>query len=706
MKKREITRFTLYVLLIVLLNIALQNIFFRIDLTSTRSFSLTNASKQMVSELKEPLTVKVYITENLPQPYNNLEQNIQDALQEYALAGNKNFNYDIFNIKNLDDEKAESSNEYEKDAQSYGINPIQIQKVDQSEINLTSAYMGIAFIHADMIETIPVLNPNENIEYIITSTVVKMQQKTSSLLSLEEDIKMKLYLSSDIFQIANELKDYPSKLERVAKELNKDNYNRISYEWIESDDAARAEAGKYGIKPFQFKNNLGEVKEYYASAVLAYKDQYTSFDAIGRGLFGYSIQEPSEIKDQLEGAIERIIGIGSKIAWLQDHGTISLYSRGQNQNGEPSVSALANLVSNRYQLNQASVVNELLPEDADTLIIARPQPMSQFTDWELYQIDQFLMKGKNVAVFMDGFMEYYSQQSMQGQPPAYIPRNTGLEKLLDHYGLSVKKAYIYDEDCFHNQQQDQSGIRDIPIYFAPKINSEKINKDLLYTKGIEEMIALNASPVEIKEELIEGCKAEVLYSSSDTSWIEEEQSSLNTYNPMMIMPPPDDNRASYPMAAILEGSFTSYFSDKGVPERPEPEKPEDEENEEYLIKLDQVSREENMIKSTENGKLFVFGSYMNLADNLIDQNGNSPAAILMMNIIDYMNGNGDFALMRQKGMSYKPLKDIPPSAKTIIKTINIAIVPLLVIVASIIVWLRRKQRQKKLLATFTEANHG
>lgn len=713
-RRHEIIRFALYALVVVLLNIALQTVFFRIDLTANNTYSLTRASRSMVSELEEPLTIKVYITENLPQPYNNLEQTIRDTLQEYSLAGNKNFNYDIYLIKNLDEEKAESSNDFEQDARGYGINPIQIQQVDQSEINLTSAYMGAAFIHADMIETVPVINPNENFEYLITSTVMKMQEKTSKLLSLEDDIHLKLYLSSSIFGLAGELRTYPEQLEAVADSLNKTNYNRISYEWIDPDGQPVPETEDYGFSAFSFKDDFGRVNKYYASAVIEYGDNFTSFDVLSRGLFGYSIQDPAEIEDQLNGVVERLIGIGNKIVWLTGHGTISPYSSQQQQYGEPTVASVMNLISSRYSIKTADLSTELLPDDAGSMIIARPQPFMPYTDWELYQIDQFLMKGGNVAVFMDGFMEYLPQQQgmqMQQQAPVYIPRSTGLEKLLEHYGVSVEQSYVMDENCFHQQQQSAQGIMDIPVYFAPQIKPEKINEEIPYMQGIKGLITLNNSPVKISEELPEGRTASVLFSSSDDSWIVDDPQQINLYNPMMIFPPGEEEKGSYPLAAVVEGSFTSYFADKGVPEMPEPAEDNSADGEagadteEYLIEMDRVSREENMINSTDNGKLFVFGSSMAISDSLVDQNGTSTNSVLIMNIIDEMNGNGDFSLMRKKGLNYNPLDETEPGLKTFVKTFNMAVIPGLVILAGLLVWFRWHRRQRRIAAMFMEADN-
>ncbi|MBI9105461.1 MAG: Gldg family protein [Spirochaetales bacterium] len=706
-KKKELLRFALYALVIVLLNIALQTVFFRIDLTSNNAYSLTDVSRKMAGNLEEPLTVKFYISENLPYPYNNLEQNIKDSLEEYSLAGNRNFNYYVYTVKTAAGAQSAAAAEIEADAKSYGINPIQIQKVDNSEIKLISAYMGAVFIHADMVETIPVINPSENIEYLITSAVTSIQEKTSKLLSLEENISMKLYLSSSLFGVSDDLRTYPEKLTATVDSLNRMNYNRIDFEWFDTDKdaAAGAEAADYGFKPFSYRDEKGALQEAYASAVLEYGETFTSFDVLNKGLFGYSIQDPIQLENELNGVIEKIIGVGNKIAWLADHGTIQMYSDGRAQYGEPTVSAFLTLASERYAVQPVSITEGSIPDDVGSMIIARPQPFTPFNEWELYQIDQFLMKGGNIAVFMDGYMEYIPQpqQGQQQQAPVYIPRNTGLEKLLEHYGVTVEKSFVYDENCFHQQQQSAEGIMDIPVYFAPEIKPGKINSGLPYLDGIKGLIMLNSSPVKISENLPEGRRAEVLFSSSDDSWLADEPEKINLYNPMMIFPPASaEDKQSYPLAAVLEGSFTSYFADKNIPSRPQPEEGTEAPVDNLQFGMDELSRQENMISSTDEGKLFVFGSSFTLSDSLVDKNGTSTNSIMVMNILDELNGKGDFSVMRKKGLSYNPLDETSPVVKTLLKTFNIVVIPILVILAGLLVWFRWVSRQKKIAAMFLE----
>ncbi|MGD8471983.1 MAG: Gldg family protein, partial [Desulfobacteraceae bacterium] len=85
-------KFLIYFVIVVLVNIAGITLFFRMDLTANRMYSISNASKKAVSSLSEPLTIKVFFTKNLPAPHNNTERYLHDMLEEYAIYANKYFN--------------------------------------------------------------------------------------------------------------------------------------------------------------------------------------------------------------------------------------------------------------------------------------------------------------------------------------------------------------------------------------------------------------------------------------------------------------------------------------------------------------------------------------------------------------------------------------------------------------------------------------
>ncbi len=168
------SKFLIYLVVIVLLNAAGITLFFRLDLTSNKIYSLSEASRKVVSTLSEPLTVKVFFNSNLPAPYNNVERYLHDLLEEYAVAGGRYFNYQFYNVSGKENDM---SGENQALAKSYGVHPVQIQNIEQDEVKFQKAYMGMALIHGDIIEPIPTITSTDGLEYQITSSIRKMNNK-------------------------------------------------------------------------------------------------------------------------------------------------------------------------------------------------------------------------------------------------------------------------------------------------------------------------------------------------------------------------------------------------------------------------------------------------------------------------------------------------------------------------------------------------
>ena len=84
-RSQKFAKFIIYLVVVVLVNIAAVTLFFRLDVTANRVYSISAASRQVVSTLTEPLTINVFFTRNLPAPHNNTERYLRDLLEEYAI---------------------------------------------------------------------------------------------------------------------------------------------------------------------------------------------------------------------------------------------------------------------------------------------------------------------------------------------------------------------------------------------------------------------------------------------------------------------------------------------------------------------------------------------------------------------------------------------------------------------------------------------
>jgi ABC-type uncharacterized transport system involved in gliding motility auxiliary subunit len=89
-----------------------------------------------------------------------------------------------------------------------------------------------------------------------------------------------------------------------------------------------------------------------------------------------------------------------------------------------------------------------------------------------------------------------------------------------------------------------------------------------------------------------------------------------------------------------------------------------------------------------------------LKNNVLDAQGQSSNATFIMNVIDYLNGREDIAVMRGKEQRFNPLEDTRAGTKTFVKAFNIAGLPILVVIFGLGVWFRRHSRKKHIQMMF------
>ena len=390
--------FILTLAALVLINVASATLFFRSDLTRSKTYSLSTASIDAVADLEEPLTIKVFLSKNLPAPYNNTEQILRDLLEEYSLSGNRFFNYSIVSMPSKEELDSGKGLEEEDEARKYRIFPIQIQNVEQDEVKLQTAYMGVAFIHGDMIETIPALTNASNLEYQITGIINRMANKISALLRLKDDIRITLYLSSNLNQLGGSVANLASDLQSVVKELNQQYYNKLFFNQI--DPIATGESSvlesQYRVSPLtlRIRTDQGETSEKaYAALLVTHDEQHYVQNLISRGIFGMQMSDRESLKRTIEDVADSVIGINEEIGFVTGYGIPSL--SGQNDTQAPILPLMPDLqnfdtlVSTEYTLREIPLKDEEIPEGLGTLIVAGPT--ERLSDYDLFKIDQFLM---------------------------------------------------------------------------------------------------------------------------------------------------------------------------------------------------------------------------------------------------------------------------------------------------------------------------
>jgi ABC-2 type transport system permease protein len=720
----NLVKFFIYLVVVILINVAGFTLFFRLDMTSNKAFSLSDVSKKAVSTLKEPLTIYVFFTKNLPAPYNSVEKYLHDLLEEYALSGNKYFNYRFYDVSTQEGALDKEIRKNQELAESYGIRPMQIQVLEQDEFKFKMAYMGLVIMHGDLVERIPAISSTDRLEYKLTTTIQKLNNKISSFQKLDGNIKVKLFLSSSLDKIApfigvESFSGIPAKVSEIIEKLKGKSFGKLEYLMLDpsTDPSINEQVKKYKVMTMEWpdlpeksvaagKGSIGIFVEYKDNALEIPLLQRFQIPGLGTQQMNtiYQLVDMAEVEEAIQKSIESLIDINESLGYLSDHGCINLWGR-DNMPGMPSqgsISRFNEMASQTYTMKEVKLTDRDILNGLSCLMITSPK--EPFTDYELFRIDQFLMQGKSIALFMDSFEEIPSQQGGE----QYKPIDTGLEKLLNHWGINIEKSIVLDQECYKAELPAEYGGGEQPLYYVSQVRDEFINKKLPFIKDIRGLLVQKSSPVVLDEKLMKekGLTIHKLFSSSEKSWEMKEPINLN---PMMMRSPSSDTPLkSIPLAYTIEGAFTSYFADKPVPEAvmKKEEKGKDEEGapkedgKEKIKKDDKpafdagkVKSEEKKIEKGKPGKIFITGTSYLLDNSVISPEGGNVNSIFVLNLLDYLNGKEPMAVMRSKTGSLNPLAPVTPWAKSAVKFFNIIGLPVIVVMFGLFIWFIRHRRK-------------
>ena len=660
--------FILLIILLVLLNLVGANAFFRLDLTSPKSYSLSQSSKELVKNLEEPLSVKVFFSENLPSPYNTVEQYLKDILVEYKGSANKNFSYEFFDMSKAENEEL---------ASSYRIRQKQIQEVKDNEVGFKNVFMGLALVYADSIEVLDDLVSPDGLEYRLSTTMSKMINTTSALAGLKDNVEITLYSNSELasFGIKN-FNQIEKTVLSAVNEVNKKNMNRISFKVVSpNQDEVSALCEKYGVDEINWNNEKEtDVTKQNGKAMIAvvmeYNDNFKLLPVrLSRSIFGsYGIAGLDNLETVITENLQTLVSRSDKIGYLTGFGTKDL-------SGQQSDStALKQITKDTYQFVELDLEKDEIPSTISNIVIASPK--EKISETVFYKLDQFLMNGGNLTVFADMFQEIPA--SNQYQLPEYKFLETGLPEFLANYGIVLNQDCVMDMNCYKNFQQ---GYGEIPMYYVPIIQRETVSQKNPITKNLSYILMFQNSSIDLN--LSENVKGTVLIKSSKESWTMKDNIIMH---PLYISPAAKEEQSSFNLAVLAEGKFKSQF------EKNPQEKNENKSNKDLIS----GGTNSHLSNGTKNGKIFVTGSSVIISPMLIDDSGREPISIFVRNVLDYMNGNEDLCLMRTKGLSLNTLNKTSAVSVKVAKIINQYGVPFLVLVVGFVIWRMRVKHRRKI----------
>ena len=167
MKRRNvIIQLGVIIAIILVVNLISNQLFVRLDFTADKQYTLSKATRDILDDLSDVITITAYYSEDLPPQLIKSRKDFIDMLIEYETRSGGNVVYEFINPN--------ASDEEETKAQQAGISPIMVNVRERDQVKQMRAYMGAVMQMGDKSEVIPVIQPGSGMEYALTTSIKKL----------------------------------------------------------------------------------------------------------------------------------------------------------------------------------------------------------------------------------------------------------------------------------------------------------------------------------------------------------------------------------------------------------------------------------------------------------------------------------------------------------------------------------------------------
>ncbi|KPL01034.1 MAG: hypothetical protein AMJ91_01985 [candidate division Zixibacteria bacterium SM23_73_3] len=481
--------------------------------------------------------------------------------------------------------------------------------------------------------------------------VFSLSESSKELMrNLNDRLIGKLYFTRDLPPPYN---SYARYLKDQLEEYQAYAGGKLKLEMIDpAEEKEELEAQRYGIPPLQvnaMENDKIEIKKVYMGLVLLFEDRKEIIPVL---------QNISGLEYELTSTIKRL---SSKI--LPSIGFL-IGKNGPDLDTE--LTYLNQTLSRHYRIRRINLdEGDPIPRDLRVLIILGPK--KKFSNWEKFGIDQFLMRGGKLA-FLLNHIDVDIQQALAQR------QDLGLEEFLSNYGIKINDDLVIDVQSNRigvTQQRGSFTVQNIINYpFFPLATD--FSKNSLMVKDLGTVGFNFVSSLDLSLASAKGLRFDPLVRSSKRSGAQVAPFDINPYREFT---PEDFTMSGLILAATVQGSFKSYFSDK---DRSELEA--------------EIGFVDSTLTQSPETRLVVVPD----ADFATDRNirGTDNLAFFL-NMVDWLSQDEALISIRSKQVTARPLKEISAGTKKLIKHGNTFGLPFLVIVFGVLRWQIRRRAKRK-----------
>lgn len=658
----------------------------RLDLTSDRMFSISPATKRIVTSLEDDLWITGYFSDRTHPKLSPLIPEISDLLDEYAALSGGKIHVEI--VDPGDDETVE-----QEANQRFGVQSTPFRLASKYETGIVNAYFAIVIRYgdqyvrygfSDIIDVEPLPDGDvdvrlRNLEYDLTRAIKKVVfgfHGTAELFQRTDGpVRLTAILTPDA--LPEVFKDVPDAVRAAATELREAAGDGFEYTEILPTEQATVQqvAANYGARPMSL-GFFGD-EQFYLYAFLESAGRREQIPLTGEGVSAASIREAVEntLKRQTPGFL-KTIGVVAPGPAIPPEVLAQLQAQGQQipPQPPPEFEQVKTYLRQDYTVHNVNL-ESAVGSGVDVLLILKPKNLSERA---VFNLDQYLMRGGRVVICTGSYEPDFSQQGLNVRPVT-----TGLEDWLAHHGVTVERTLVLDD---RNQPLPIPQVRQTifgnvrtwtmePYPYLVEIRDEGLVESGI-TAQVDAVGFYWGSPVTVTADSARGLERMDILRSSDRSWTSDDLTLVSRID--YTVP---ENTEPRTLAVALQGEFDSYFANRPVPAAGDGS--------------EQPATDVPITRSPET-RLAVVGDAEFLSDlvsRLLAQQGGFFAQNLgfTQNLIDWMNLDNDLITIRARGAGVRRLERIERPAQITFETVNYLIPLGLIVAFGAWHWMRRRR---------------
>jgi gliding-associated putative ABC transporter substrate-binding component GldG len=226
-KKNNLKSVLIILAIVVLANVIGSSFFHRFDLTKDKRYTLSPTSLNIIKQVQNPLSIKVYMQGDLPAEFKRLQQETKQLLEEFQ-AYNKNIVFEF--VDPLENEDASMDNI--KDLYRKGLTPINITVDDKGKQSQAMVFPWAIAVYDNKEVNIPllknimgatttqkVIGSVQHLEYSIAEAlnkITKAKQKKIAVIKGNGELQ-DILMAKFLLQVRESYHIGPFTLDSVAK---------------------------------------------------------------------------------------------------------------------------------------------------------------------------------------------------------------------------------------------------------------------------------------------------------------------------------------------------------------------------------------------------------------------------------------------------------------------------------------------------------